>query len=170
MRPAFAALLVACGSSRAAPQQVTIAAAPSSSASAPVEAPYVENAREAFDAAEALEKAGSLNEARVAYAEIVRKWAYSRSAKDARERLAQLDAKTRVGDATCQTNDDCAVTTKAECCECCPHAPLATSKKWLAWRDGRCAAERCVPCDKKCAPEIAKPGAICRENLCTLAP
>lgn len=173
MRPkgcALAALLVACGSSNAAPQHVTLAA-PSASASdgKPVEAPYAENARSAFDAAEALERAGSLNEARTAYEEIARKWAYSLSAKQARERLAHLDARSRVGDVTCQTDAECTVTTKQECCPCCPHSPLATSAKWLAWRDGQCASERCVPCAKKCAPEEKSSAhAICRQNACTL--
>jgi hypothetical protein len=168
MRSALAVLLVACGSNHAAPQHVTLVA-PSASETRPVEAPYAENARSAFDAAEALERAGSLNEARTAYEEIVRKWGYSLSARQARERLAHLDADSRIGDVTCRTDADCTVTMRRDCCPCCAYAPLATSKKWLAWRDGQCASERCV-CNAKCAPE-EKPSqrAICRENACTLA-
>ncbi len=163
------ALVSACGSRNAAPQHVTLAA-PSASETRPVEAPYVENARSAFDAAEALERAGSLNEAHTAYEEIVRKWAYSLSAKQARERLAHLDAESRVGDVTCQTDADCTVTTKRDCCPCCVYAPLATSKKWLAWRDGQCAAEHCPACAAKCKPEEQTSAhAICAQNACTLA-
>src|SRR5262249_31053573 len=108
----FFVALVACHS-ESAPQQVTITA-PSTSSSARVEAPYVENARPAFAAAEALERAGRTNEARTAYEEIVRKWAYSMSARQARERLAVLNAHdaTTVGDVTCSTDADCTVTTK----------------------------------------------------------
>jgi hypothetical protein len=162
-------VVVAACHSESAPQRVTITA-PTTSASAHVEAPWAENARSAFDAAEALERAGRTNEARTAYEAIVRKWAYSMSAREARERLAILDAReiTTVGDVTCNTDADCAVTTKRDCCECCPRKALATSKKWLAWRDQQqCAVEKCAGCDESCRPETGK-SAACNAGKCAL--
>ena len=158
------ALVTACHSEKAEPAQVTIAA-PTTSSRARVEAPYVENARSAFDAAEALERSGRINEARIAYREVVRKWGYSLSARQARERLAALDAheSTTVGDVTCSTDSDCTVTTRRVCCECCPRKALATSKKWLEWRDSQeCAAEKCAGCDESCPPET---GRVARCNM-----
>ena len=161
--------LVACHSEKAEPKQVTIAL-PTASSSAPIEAPYVENARSAFDAAEALERAGRTNEARIAYQEIVRKWGYSLSARQANDRLAVLNAheSTTVGDVTCSTDADCTVTTRRDCCECCPRKALATSKKWLDWRDKQqCAIEKCAGCDESCPPETGK-SAACTNGKCTL--
>ena len=163
--------LVACHSENAAPQNVTIAP-PTASASARVEAPYVENARTAFDAAEALERAGRINEARIAYEAVARKWAYSLSAREARERLAAIAAheSSTVGDVTCASDADCAVTTRRDCCECCPRRALATSKKWLEWRDAQqCAIEKCAGCDESCPPETGRV-ARCNTGKCTLAP
>jgi hypothetical protein len=165
----FSAVAVACHSEKTEPNRVTIAA-PTTSSSAPIEAPYVENARTAFDAAEALERAGRTNEAHTAYEEIVRKWAYTMSARQARERLAVLNAHeaTTVGDVTCSTDADCAVTTKRDCCECCPRKALATSKKWLQWRDTQqCAVEKCAGCDESCPPETGK-RAACNAGKCAL--
>lgn len=160
--------LAACHERGAEPNRVTIAA-PTTSSSARVEAPYVENARTAFDAAEALERAGRINEARIAYEAVARKWSYSRSAREARERLAVIDAheSTTVGDVTCATDADCAVTTKRDCCECCPRKALATSKKWLDWRDGTCTLTKCGGCDESCPPETGK-RAACTAGKCVL--
>jgi len=161
--------LAACHSDKAEPNRVTLEA-PTTSSSAHVEAPYVENARSAYDAAEALERAGRTNEARTAYEEIVRKWGYSMSARQARERLAVLSAheSTTVGDVTCSTDADCAVTTRRECCECCPRKALATSKKWLEWRDKQqCAIEKCAGCDESCPPETGRV-ARCNTSKCEL--
>lgn len=154
MRALVAVALVACHSESPAPQHVTIAP-PSASPVASVEAPYAESARSAFDAAEALERAGRANEARTAYEAIVRKWAYSMSARQARERLAAMSAheSTTVGDVTCSVDADCAVTTKRECCECCPRKALATSKKWLQWSEQACGLKKCGGCDESCPPE-----------------
>lgn len=158
-------VVVAACHSESTPQRVTIAA-PTTSTSARVEAPYAENARSAFDAAEALERAGRANEARTAYEAIVRKWAYSMSARQARERLAIMDAResTTVGDVTCQSDDDCAVTTNRECCECCPRRALATSAKWLEWRDAKCPA---CACDESCPRETGR-HARCNGGKCEL--
>jgi len=163
----FIVALLACHSEKAEPAQVTIAA-PTTSSSARVEAPYVENARSAFDAAEALERSGRINEARIAYQEVVRKWGYSLSARQARERLAALDAheSTTVGDVTCNADGDCTVTTSRECCECCPRKALATSKKWLQWRDQTCKPATCG-CDESCPPETGR-SARCNAGKCEL--
>jgi len=161
-------VIVAACHSEGTPNQVTIAA-PTTSSSAPIEAPYVENARTAFDAAEALERAGRMNEARIAYEEVARKWAYSLSARQARERLAAMTAheSTTVGDVTCNVDADCAVTTKRDCCECCPRKPLATSKKWLDWRDGTCMLAKCAGCDESCPAETGRV-ARCNMTKCEL--
>jgi hypothetical protein len=166
-RAFFLVTLVACNSEKAQAQQVTIA--PPASTSARVEAPYVENARTAFDAAEALERAGRINEARIAYEAVARKWSYSVSARQARERLDVLAAheSTTVGDVTCSTDADCDVTTKRDCCECCPRKALATSKKWLAWRDGTCLLMKCAGCDESCMPETGR-RAWCDAGKCAL--
>jgi hypothetical protein len=167
MRVALVVVLVACHSESASPQ-VTIAPPPPTSER--IEAPWVENARSAFDAAEALERAGRTNEARTAYEAVARKWASSMSARQARERLAAMNAheSTTVGDVTCNADADCAVTTERECCECCPRKALATSKKWLQWRDGQqCAIMKCG-CDKSCAPETNRV-ARCNAGKCALA-
>ena len=164
----LAVALVACHSEHAEPNRVTIATPTASTAR--VEAPYVENARTAFDAAEALERAGRINEARIAYEEVARKWSYSLSARQARERLAAISShqSTTVGDVTCNTDSDCAVTTKRDCCECCPRKALATSKKWLEWRDTQqCAVEKCAGCDESCPPQTGFQ-AVCRAAKCQL--
>ena len=165
-RALFVLALAACHSERAEPNRVTIT---TPSASIRVEAPYVENARSAFDAAEALERAGRINEARIAYEEVARKWAYSMSARQARERLAAISAheSTTVGDVTCIADADCAVTTKRDCCECCPRKALATSKKWLEWRDQTCALTKCGGCDESCLPETGR-RASCNAGKCAL--
>ncbi len=161
-------VLIACHSESAPPTQVTIAP-PTATPSEHVEAPWVENARSAFDAAEALERAGRMNEARTAYEEVARKWAYSSSARQARERLAAMSAheSTTVGDVTCNDDADCAVTTKRDCCECCPRQALATSKKWLKWRDDACGLKKCGGCNESCPPETGG-RARCDSGKCTL--
>ena len=42
----------------------------------------------------------------------------------------------QIGDTTCDADDQCAITTKHECCDCCAGEARATSAAWLAWRDG----------------------------------
>lgn len=162
-------VIVAACHSESTPNQVTIAA-PTTSTSARVEAPYVENARTAFDAAEALERAGRINEARIAYEAVVRKWGYSLSAREARDRLAAIAARENatVGDVTCSTDADCAITTKRDCCECCPRKALATSKKWLEWSDHACGLKKCPGCDESCPPETGRT-ARCNAGKCELA-
>ena len=61
----------------------------------------------------------------------------------------------QIGDTTCKVDNDCAITSKHECCDCCPGEPRATSAAWLAWRDGTwCKSTRCDPCATAACPEV----------------
>ncbi len=146
----------------------------------------------AFKAAEALQRDGTKAEARAAFQDVMRKFTYSRWAKEAELRVALIDDSPEelrkwahdhrsdersagilakldtVGDVTCRVDADCAVTTKRDCCECCPRRALATSKKWLEWRDAtQCPAARCVACEESCKPEEGR-RAACTEGKCAL--
>ena len=73
-----------------------------------------------------------------------------------------------VGDVTCETDADCAVTTKRDCCACCPRRALATNKKWLQKRDTtECPTYRCIACEESCKPEEGRQAA-CTAGKCTL--
>ncbi len=77
-----------------------------------------------------------------------------------------------IGDVTCESDVECAVTTRADCCDCCVGPPMATSSAWLAWRDQQlCASTRCEPCGKVKCPDVASASdvrAVCRERACVL--
>lgn len=56
-------------------------------------------------------------------------------------------SSSTTGDVTCERDADCAITTRAACCDCCESAPRATSRAWLDWRDHTmCAPTKCEPC------------------------
>ena len=178
--------------------QVTLPAQPLASATATdadddAGAPaYAMSAESAFHAAERLQRDGMKAESRAAFADLLRKFPYSRFAKEAQLRVAQIDdspdelrqwvhdhpkdervpgivAKLdTLGDVTCRDDADCAVTTKRDCCECCPRRAVATSKKWLEWRErSQCPAVRCAPCEESCKPETGA-RAACTGGKCTL--
>lgn len=135
-----------------------------------------ENAKTDYDAAEQLVGAGRYAEARAAFEATAKKFPYSRYARDAELRIAQIDEKLgrpdaitelatwaknhpsdpraqaiaarakTVGDTTCAHDTDCTTTTREDCCACCPSGPYATSKTWLAWEDDQCAATKCASC------------------------
>jgi hypothetical protein len=141
---------------------------------------YTENAKGDYDAAEALVVANKLEDARAAFVVVIKKFTYSRWAKEAELRIAQLDdrlgrpegnaelaawarnhptderarviaSKARtVGDTTCRTDADCTTTTQRDCCECCSSGPYATSKQWLTWQTSQCAAQKCGLCTTPC--------------------
>ena len=79
---------------------------------------------------------------------------------------------TTVGDVTCSADADCTTTTLAECCDCCGSNSRATSKAWLAWRDGtQCPKIRCEPCAKVKCPYFGDPAsfhAVCDHGSCSL--
>lgn len=78
---------------------------------------------------------------------------------------------TTIGDQTCKADADCAITNHSDCCRCCPEQPLATSRKWLAWRDGQCKTTRCEPCANAPCEEVESPSAyvsLCRQGRCEL--
>jgi hypothetical protein len=157
--------LVACGQS--ATPSVTIEPTPSASAPRALPPAYAESAQTDYAAAEALARAGRTDEARAAFATLARKFPYSRLARDAQRRIAEL--ASTVGDITCRVDADCTVTQKRDCCECCLTASYATSRKWLAWRDDQCMTTPCT-CLKKCAPAPDLPVAVCKQGACGLAP
>jgi hypothetical protein len=159
------------------------------------------NAGDEFAAAEALVSSGKFAEAREAFTAVARRFAYSRFAKESQLRIAQLDEKLgkpeavtelrawakdhptderaaailararTVGDTTCRTDADCAVTTKHDCCDCCPSGPYATSKTWLSWQTGQCATEKCAAClNPQCAALDSSSRARCNGGTCELAP
>lgn len=88
------------------------------------------------------------------------------------------DAETRpslpttIGDVTCLGDGDCALTTRADCCDCCASNARATSRAWLDWRDGTlCKQTRCEPCGKvKCPyfPPAEAFAARCESGSCVL--
>jgi hypothetical protein len=146
----------------------------------------------AFKAAETIQRDGSKADARAAFEDVMRKFPYSRWAREAELRVALIDdspdelrkfahdhpsderspgilAKLdTVGDVTCRADADCTVTTKRDCCECCPRRAIATSKKWLDWRDKQqCPAARCAPCEESCNPESGA-RAACADGKCKL--
>jgi hypothetical protein len=178
----------------------TTAPVGSASASASSEA-YATNAKKEYEAAEALASSGKLAEAADAFTKVAQRFAYSRFAKEAQLRIAQMDEKLgkpeaveeyrawakdhpsderaaailarskTVGDVTCHADADCAVTTKHDCCECCPSGPYATSKAWLSWEAGQCATVKCAAClNPQCAPVEAARAARCKSGSCELAP
>lgn len=83
-----------------------------------------------------------------------------------------LSRPTTLGDVTCQGDGDCALTTRADCCDCCASNPMATSRAWLDWRDGTlCKQTRCEPCGKvKCPNFLPVDGftARCESGSCVL--
>jgi hypothetical protein len=92
--------------------------------------------------------------------------------------LPEIVPGRTVGDTTCQTDADCVVGTPSEsCCACCPEAPRATSRAWLAWftefRPKMCASQRCgaacdgVGCEK--VEDATAFRAVCRARSCALA-
>ncbi len=86
---------------------------------------------------------------------------------------ASSDGPSTIGDQTCARDDDCALTRRSECCDCCEGPVLATSKAWLRWRDGTCKRTRCEPCGKvKCRffPPAEAFVARCERGLCQRAP
>ncbi|HEX4513464.1 MAG TPA: hypothetical protein VH054_08010 [Polyangiaceae bacterium] len=191
---AFTLFAVACAHD---PEpRVTLPPQASASSSASDAGPDVDvdvaTALGAFKAAEALQRDGTKAQARAAFQDVAQKFRYSRWAKEAELRVAQIDDSPEelrqwahdhrsderaadilakldtVGDVTCRVDADCAVTTKRDCCECCPRRALATSKKWLEWRDTtQCPAERCAGCEESCKPEDGL-HAVCAEGKCAL--
>ncbi len=165
-------VLVAC--SPAEPPTATIA--PPTATAVASETPQTENASSDYAAADQLVTAGKYAEARAAFEATAKKFPYSRFARDAELRIAQLDEKLgrpeaiselatwaknhptdprakaiaarakTVGDTTCVRDDDCTTTTKNDCCACCPSGPYATSKRWLAWQGDQCAISQCASC------------------------
>jgi hypothetical protein len=77
-----------------------------------------------------------------------------------------------IGDVTCERDADCAITTRAECCDCCASAPRATSGAWLDWRDHTmCAQTTCEPCGKVKCPSVEPPSTFrvaCERGQCAL--
>jgi hypothetical protein len=192
VRVVFIFAIAAC--TRDPDQRVTLPPQPTASASAIDAAPDadVSNAEGAYKAAERIQRDGTKADARAAYQEVLRKFPYSRWAREAELRIALLDDSPEelrkfahdhpsderspgiiakldtVGDVTCSADADCAVTTKRDCCECCPRSAIATSKKWLDWRDKQqCPAARCAPCEESCRPETGA-RAACTNGKCTL--
>jgi hypothetical protein len=193
---AIVAVTLACSP---ADQPVDQPATPIPTVSASAQA-RTENARDDYAAAEALVVAGKYADARAAFEEVIRKFAYSRLAKEAELRIAQVDDKlgrpeaiseyrtwaknhpsderasgiavkaSTVGDTTCRVDADCTTTTQRVCCECCPSGPYATSRQWLAWQRTHCTTSPCNPCDKKCAPVDQSAVARCNAGQCELAP
>jgi hypothetical protein len=187
-------LVVIAACTRAPEPRVTLPPQPSASVSVSDAGPDAEPtmASSAFKAAELIQRDGSRADARAAYQDVLRKFPYSRWAKEAELRIALLDDSSEelrkwahdhpsderapgirakvdtVGDVTCRADADCTVTTKRDCCECCPRRAIATSKKWLEWRDRQqCPTTRCAPCEESCPPEIG-PRAACTDGKCTL--
>ncbi len=78
----------------------------------------------------------------------------------------------RIGDTTCETDADCAITATRECCDCCPSEPSVTSRAWLSWRDStQCKQLRCEPCSNAPCAAVAPPSAFvatCVRKSCTL--
>jgi len=166
------AFVVVCACSPADPP-TTIAPLPEPTASV---APGTENARTDYEAADTLVTAGKFEEARTAFDVLSKKFPYSRFARDAELRIAQIDEKLgrpealtelatwaknhasdpraqaiaakakTIGDTTCRSDADCTTTTKYDCCTCCEGPAKATSKQWLTWRAEQCAATRCEAC------------------------
>jgi hypothetical protein len=190
---------VAC--TPAEPPTTTVPTASASASASAASETYATNAKEEYAAAEALASSGKLEAARDAFAEVARRYPYSRFAKESQLRIAQMDDKLgkpeavaeyrawakdhpsdertaailarskTVGDTTCHTDADCTITTKHDCCECCPSGPYATSKQWLAWQTGQCATEKCAPClHPRCAPVEPAMRARCKSSSCELAP
>lgn len=86
-------------------------------------------------------------------------------------RVPRTDLQS-IGDTTCSSDADCAMTTKAECCDCCPSRPMATSAAWLGWRDGKqCAQTRCEPCGKVACvdAETLDLAPMCDRGKCVLS-
>jgi hypothetical protein len=193
---AFLIVVIAAACTPAPEQHVTLAQPqPSASTASDVDAPDAEApspATAAFKDAERLQRDGTKEDARAAFEDIIKKFPYSRWAKEAELRIAQIDKSPEemrkwahdhpgderaagiraqidtAGDVTCTTDADCAVTTRRDCCECCPRRALATSKKWLEWRDKQqCPAERCAPCEESCKPETGA-RAACNAGKCAL--
>jgi len=192
VRGVFLIALAAC--THDPPQQVTLPTAPSASTASTATDVNVSPAQAAFDAGESLQRDGKKAEARAAFRECARHFPYSRFGKEAELRIAQIDDSPEelgkwaidhrsderaagilakldtVGDVTCRTDADCVVTTKRDCCECCPRRALATSKTWLAWRDTQqCATTRCIGCEESCKPETGAHVA-CNAGKCALTP
>jgi hypothetical protein len=83
--------------------------------------------------------------------------------------MLMLVAALFTAEPECLEPEDCMITTQGDCCECCPVAPHATSKKK---EEVRCAKKKCphTTCKKdKCAKQSTDNlSAVCRESRCVM--
>lgn len=74
---------------------------------------------------------------------------------------------------SCENDDDCVITTGAQCCECCPGVPRSVARADLAQQD--CSTRNCgvVGCKATMCKPVQDPStlqAVCRAGTCRAEP
>lgn len=74
---------------------------------------------------------------------------------------------------TCSMDADCAITTFAGCCACCPGEPRALPKEKVEAEQGKCAATSCLRCPENADCAATQPEsafvARCERGTCVRA-